>query len=229
MNPVEYEKHVAAILNSEGWQVELTPASGDYGVDIFARKPGSIVAVQVKMYGGTARRVNRAMMMQLYGAAAYFNCDRAMLVSDGDILPDAEEVARKLGIEIRNIAAIIETQVEPQMAPAASDFDAIWQKFIVPLAGQTLRRANDKSNEIMQVDWSGIRRRTSNGRVQFIEIEIFRDVIRRILRGETVTRAEINDEYPGRASSGIVLILGQVPLFEVVASPMALRLARRSP
>jgi restriction system protein len=96
---------------------------------------------------------------------------------------------------------------------------------IVPLEGTRLAREDGKTNEIVRVDWSGIQRLTSKGNTGFIKIEIFRRVIDRLLAGETVSRAWINDEYPGRASSGIVLILSQVPVFEVVLLPaVALRL-----
>ena len=42
-----------------------------------------------------------------------------------------------------------------------------------------------------------------------------------------ITRKEINDEYAKRASSGVVLILSQVPLFELVDKPLTLRLKRK--
>jgi restriction system protein len=100
----------------------------------------------------------------------------------------------------------------------------------VPLAGTTLTRTNGTANEILRVDDGGIERRSSNGRTQRIEIEIFRWAIERLLRGATVTRDEINVRYPGRASSGIMLILSQIPLFESVAvgRKQALR-QRRTP
>jgi hypothetical protein len=228
VNPREYELMVAQTLQSEGWETEVTPSTGDYGVDVFARRKGSKLAVQAKMYGGSARRVNRDAVMRLYGAAAYFDCDACLIATDGEILPDAMEVARKLGVGVRMIPAI-DAPLPLSHAPAASsdDFESIWERHVMPLAGRTLTRAGGSSNQILHVDWSGVKRRTSNGKEGFIPIEIFRDVVRRILRGETVTRTEINDAYPGRASSGIVLILGQVPLFEVVGSPTALRLTSR--
>jgi len=52
------------------------------------------------MYGESSRSVNRRVIMELYGASAYQDCTRAILATNGDILPDAIEVANKLGIEI---------------------------------------------------------------------------------------------------------------------------------
>ena len=40
------------------------------------------------------------MVMELHGAAGYFDCAGAMLATDGRVLADASEVAQKLGIRI---------------------------------------------------------------------------------------------------------------------------------
>ena len=60
-------------------------------------------------------------------------------------------------------------------------------------------------------------RRTSTGTVQHIKIEIFEWTINRLVRGETVSRDEVNQQYPERASSGVMAVLGSIPLFEQVA------------
>lgn len=223
MRPREYEELVAQTLRSEGWAVELTTEGGDYGVDLFASRDGQRVAVQAKMYGGTNRKINRAVVMQLHGAAAYFGCATSLLATNGRLLPDAQEVADRLGIQVRSIAGQ-DAHLRQPPPDSLLSFDTIWETYVLPLAGVSLDRTGGRSNQVLRVDWTGIERCTSNGNVRFIEIEIFRRVIHRLLAGETVTRAEINDEYPGRASSGIVLILSQVPLFELMSRPAALRL-----
>ena len=48
-----------------------------------------------------------------------------------------------------------------------------------------------------------------------------------VARERYITRSEINDNYSKRASSGIVLILSQVPMFELVERPLALRLRKK--
>ena len=74
MNPQSFEKYVAGIYEKEGYDVTVTPYSGDYGVDVIAEKGGERIAVQVKQYGGSTRKVNRQMVMELHGAAAYAGC-----------------------------------------------------------------------------------------------------------------------------------------------------------
>lgn len=94
----------------------------------------------------------------------------------------------------------------------------------MPLAGTTLRAKDGRSNHIVSVDWGGVVRITSTGRRQRIKIEIFRQIVARLLAGETVSRDSINADYVGRASSGIVLILSQIPQFVLSERPLALRL-----
>lgn len=93
----------------------------------------------------------------------------------------------------------------------------------MPLAGATLRRPDGSSNTIVTVDWSGVERITANGERGRIKIE-FEWAIERILQDGFVSRSAINDQYQGRASSGVVLILAQVPIFELSDRPLALRL-----
>lgn len=227
MTPEEYEQIVAQHFRSQGYVTRTTQYSGDYGVDVFAEKGGERLAIQAKMYGNTARKINREMVMQLHGAKDYFDCTKAVIATDGVVIDNASEVARKLGIEILRIKAQQSLQSAAPQAVRSSralGFDEIWENYVMPLQGKTLLREDGKTNKIVTVDWSGIQRITSNGKQQPIQIEIFRRAINHILRVGSITRTEINEEYAKRASSGIVLILSHVPLFELTTKPLGLRL-----
>jgi Holliday junction resolvase-like predicted endonuclease len=224
VGPDEYESVVAAHFASLGYRVEDRPASPDWGVDVIAENSSERVAVQAKMYGGSARPVNRAQIMELYGVAAYFDCTRAVLATNGRVMTDAAAVAAKLGIEVLRIEAResggrVRTQrplASAQPSESGESFDGLWRTYIIPLVGTKLRRADGTANQIVAVDWAGLDRITSSGRAQHIKIEIFRFAIDKVLTQGRVTRDEINALYPGRASSGIVLILSQIPAFKYV-------------
>jgi len=235
----EFEEAVAARLLAEGYATELGHGRSDYGVDVFATRDGKRYAVQAKLFGGTARPVNRQMIMELHGAAAYFDCAGSMIATDGRILADAVEVANKLGIRIIEMPGARTKELEPSPSLGASqgppepaidlDFGSIWERDVMALAGRTLTRPDGSSNTITKVDWSGVERITSSGQRGHIKIEIFRWAINRILQHGSVTRSEINDQYQGRASSGVVLILAQVPTFELHDHPMKLQLSPDPP
>ena len=182
MKPYEFEQLVCDHYRQKGYRVQTTSASNDYGIDVFAEKKGEKIAVQVKMYGGSTRKVNRQTMMELYGAAAYFDCTKAVLATDGEVLADAKEVANKLGIEILFIQPDRKNSMSHIPSSKWNLADIVWEKYIMPLAGKTLTRGDGKSNRIVNVDWRGIERITSNGKHQKIEIEIFRSTIDRLLR-----------------------------------------------
>lgn len=218
MKPREYEKLAAKHFVEKGYQVELTQYAGDYGIDIFALRNEEKVAVQVKMFGSTSRKINRRMVMELHGAKDYFNCTKAIIITDGDILPDAKEVADKLNIEIYYLMSKenhANDKPETQDDNNKVNFDFIWEKYIMPLQGKTLIRGDGSSNKIVRVDWGGIERITSNGNKGTIEIEIFKKAISHIFEHGFITRIKINDDYDKRASSGIILILAQVPFFRL--------------
>jgi hypothetical protein len=134
-------------------------------------------------------------------------------------LTDAAAVAAKLKVEIRFVPAVVPAAgVSSQRRRPAEEpptFGLIWSRHVEPLTGQTLHRANGRSNTVLAVDGGGLVRRTSNGQKQRIDIELFRWTIERLLRGETVLRSEINAQCIGRVSSGVLLILSSLPMFEL--------------
>lgn len=105
-----------------------------------------------------------------------------------------------------------------------NEFELFWEKYIIPLEGQTIYRDNGKSNTILRVDWSGIERLTSNGNNQKIKIEIFKKTILHLFKHGSISRSYINDEYKDRASSGIILILSNTPVIEKTTNPTGLKL-----
>ncbi len=223
MRPDEYEHIVAEYFEQKGYSTNVSQYSNDYGVDVFATKGKIKIAIQAKMFGNSARPINRQMIMELHGAKDYFNCTKAIMATNGRIIDNALEVAKKLGIEVLDIPAI-KTNVKSQVKMQSGEFETIWEKYVMPLEGKTIKRADGKTNKILTVDWSGIKRVTSNGREQKIKIEIFKKTINHLLKNGSITRKYINDEYQYRASSGIVLILSNTSKFELTNNPIGLKM-----
>lgn len=222
MTPRQFEELVSNYFRSKGYKTELTPYSGDYGVDVFAIKRKEKIAVQVKMYGGSTRKINRQMVMELHGAKDYFDCTGAIIATDGNLLLDAMQVAKKLGIEVLYMDSFSQPD-QTSSKTGDETFDSIWEHYIIPLAGKTLTRSNGETNKILKVDWSGIERVSSNDNKGKIKIEIFKFTIKKLLREGFISRDEINQNYSGRASSGVVLILSQAPFFHKTSRPTGLR------
>lgn len=237
MRSDEYEHIVAQYFENKGYETEVTQSSGDYGIDVFASKENSKIAIQAKMYGSSSRPINRQMIMELHGAKDYFDCTDAVIATNGRVLDTAREVAEKLNIEILNIPAtgilkkksVIEKSKDLSVfsesrsnEATSGSFDDIWENYVMPLQGKTLYNSNGSTNKVLKVDWGGIERLTSNGKKQRIKIEIFKKTINHLLNYGYITRKAINEEYAGRASSGIVLILGHTEVFEITERPKGL-------
>lgn len=221
MNPRQFEEYVCEYYRKQGYKAELTSYTGDCGVDVFATKGKEKLAIQAKMYGSSTRKINRQCVMELHGAKDYFDCTKAVIATDGTLMPDAISVANKLKIEIvylNNIRIATPSSTKSNN----KTFESIWESYILPLQGKTLTKPNGETNSIIRADWSGVERLTSNGNNGKIKIEIFKWTINKLLATGKVTRDDINQNYTGRASSGIVLILAQVPFFELTTKPTGL-------
>ena len=171
MRPDEYEYIVAKYFEKRGFKTSVSQYTNDYGVDVFATKGKTKIAIQVKMFGNSTRPINRQMVMELHGAKDYFDCSKAIIATDGRIINNAKEVADKLKIDILKIPAI-KSNSKMNTKKQNGKFETIWEKQIMPLEGKIIKRFNGESNTILKVDWAGIERLTSNGKKQKIKIEI---------------------------------------------------------
>lgn len=221
MTPKQFEDLVCEYFRNKGYKAESTSYSNDYGIDVFATKGKEKIAIQAKMYGGGTRKINRQMVMELHGAKDYFDCTKAVIATDGVLLVDAIEVANKLKIVVLNINSSVPLTVKKATSNDKT-FDSIWEKYIIPLQGKTLTRDSGETNEILKVNWSEVERLTSNGNKGKIKVEIFKQAINKLLVDGLITRDYINQNYVGRASSGVILILSQVPFFKLTEKPVGL-------
>jgi restriction system protein len=90
MTGVEFERYVAAVLRGQGFDVEITRATGDFGVDLIATRDGVRTAVQCKRQ---SRVVNGAAIQQVVAGAAVHDCEATMVVSNHRYTKAAEQLA----------------------------------------------------------------------------------------------------------------------------------------
>ena len=81
--PGEFEKHVALVFRSKGYQVRRRGKSGDHGVDLEVfPSSGRLGIVQCKRYRST---VGEQVVRDLYGTMLHENAVHAFLVTAGGI------------------------------------------------------------------------------------------------------------------------------------------------
>jgi len=90
MSGAEFEDFVAAQLRIAGYSVTPTASTGDYGVDLVAKKDGARMAVQCKRL---AKSVGVAAVQQVVSGALHHGCIRTVVVTNQTFTKAARQLA----------------------------------------------------------------------------------------------------------------------------------------
>ena len=97
LSGVEFEQYLAELFINHGYQVELTPTTGDYGADLILHKDQLRTAVQAKCYSGS---VGVAAVQEALSGMAYYGCHSAWVVTTGNYTSNAVELARQSKVRL---------------------------------------------------------------------------------------------------------------------------------
>jgi restriction system protein len=112
----EFEKWLRRFFERVGYRVTPTPYSGDFGADFVLTWNGIRIAVQAKR---ASRPVGVSAVQQVVAAKAYYDCERAMVVTNGYFTEQAAILARTNGVWLRS---------RDDLARKAADLDREKQK-----------------------------------------------------------------------------------------------------
>lgn len=90
MSPEEFEHYCAGLLRRAKWRAEVTPASGDQGVDIVAEKRGQRIVVQCKMY---SKPVGNRAVQEIVAGIAHTDAQRGVVVTTIGYTQSAQALA----------------------------------------------------------------------------------------------------------------------------------------
>ena len=108
----EFESFVANILRSNGFiNVNNTPKSGDYGVDVLAEKDGIKHAIQCKLYSNP---VGTSAIQEAATGKSFYNAHVAIVATNSTFTSNAIEMANKVGVVLWDRNKILSMQPEPQ-------------------------------------------------------------------------------------------------------------------
>ena len=110
MDGLEFEHWVAHLFRRAGFQVEVTQASGDHGIDLVASSQGRLIAVQCKRWDGT---VGEPILRDLYGAMMAMNAHSGCLVTTGSITAQAHQFAKDKPISLLDFDSVMEIVQSP--------------------------------------------------------------------------------------------------------------------
>ena len=96
MEGQEFETYCAELLEAKGFEnVEVTPGSHDYGIDIIADKDGISYAIQCKCYSDT---VGIKAIQEAYAGRDYYGSMIGAVMTNQYFSKSAKEFANKLNI-----------------------------------------------------------------------------------------------------------------------------------
>ncbi|MBS0984063.1 restriction endonuclease [Gluconobacter cerinus] len=97
MDPFDYERHCALLLEQAGWNARVTQASGDQGADIIATKGGRKIVVQCKLY---SQPVGNKAVQEIYTAKQHQQADEAIVASNAGYTIPARQLAATTGVHL---------------------------------------------------------------------------------------------------------------------------------
>lgn len=92
-----FEKYLKVQFQHLHYRVRLTELSHDYGADLVMKKRGEVIVVQAKRY---ENNVGIAAVQEAVGAIAYYEADRAMVVTNSGFTKSARNLARQNEVEL---------------------------------------------------------------------------------------------------------------------------------
>ena len=106
LSPVEFENFIAVLYEKMGYSCQLTPASGDYGIDILANKGEIRLGIQVKQY---TNEVGVKAVQEVASGMMFYDCDYGCVVTSAtNFTKAAYKMAEKLGIRLIAFNGLVE-------------------------------------------------------------------------------------------------------------------------
>jgi hypothetical protein len=112
MTGIEFEHWVADLFRQAGFRVEVTQASGDHGVDLWAHTGADLVAVQCKRWNDA---VGEPVIKDLYGAVAAASAKAGYLVTTGTFTAQAQQFAQGKMLVLVGLDKLMEAVKVPSL------------------------------------------------------------------------------------------------------------------
>ena len=105
MSGIEFEDFLCNYFKNHGYECSMTKASGDQGVDLIAKRDGTVVAIQAKCYSGT---VGNHAIMEAVAGSRFYNANQCMVITNSTFTKTAIELARANNVILWDRKTLIE-------------------------------------------------------------------------------------------------------------------------
>lgn len=96
----EFELFCQKRLQELGLDVKTTPVTGDFGADLVAECAGSTIIIQCKYY---SKPIGVAAVQEAFSARAFYNADKAAVVSNQSYTKAARQLAQKNSVMLLHV------------------------------------------------------------------------------------------------------------------------------
>lgn len=98
LSGVEFEVWVSKLLKENGFiDIRGTPATGDQGADLIAKRGGQTIIIQAKRYQGT---VGNKAVQEVASAVQFYSGDEGWVITNSTFTPSAKALAQKSGVRL---------------------------------------------------------------------------------------------------------------------------------
>lgn len=107
----EFEIFLKELYEELGYQVTLTPRTGDQGADLIIEKRGVKSVVQAKFYSSS---VGNSAVQEVIGAIGFYNANKGIVITNNTFTKSAKELAKANNIHLVNgnsLITIMETVI----------------------------------------------------------------------------------------------------------------------
>lgn len=102
-NGIEFEHWCADNIKQQGWQVSVSSASGDQGVDVVAERDGTVVAIQCKRYSNP---IGNKAVQEVFTGGQNVGAGHSCVLGTGGFTRAAINIADKTGVKLLDAANI---------------------------------------------------------------------------------------------------------------------------
>lgn len=98
MSGVEFEAHLIKLLRRNGFtDIRGTPASGDQGADLLAKKDGRTIIIQAKRHEAP---VGNKPVQEVASAVRFYSGDEGWVITNSTFTKSARELAQRTGVKL---------------------------------------------------------------------------------------------------------------------------------
>lgn len=95
MTGAEFEHFIARLFKAMGYEVSITQQSADQGIDVIALNDAMTLGVRAKCY---SQAVGNSAVQEAVAGKAYYNCSKAMVITNSSFTPSAKQLAVANGV-----------------------------------------------------------------------------------------------------------------------------------